>query len=381
MVSKKAISDKDWHFMKKYDHLPSDTSETVDTNVNRLEAVGGSLAVDNVSEFGLEGGSSDKESINIGLRREARGGLGTGRSTVKDASALGNLGSGNLAEVLTDVSMGVLGLFRGGGQTSSNGPDGFVGNDDLLPVLLGEGIGISLDLRENILVGGSSLPLLKGLSTACHDRQTLVQGVLGLGGDLNIALSLSTAFRMSNNNPADSHISKHISAGLTSEGAISLHPAILGTDRDIAAKSLLHLLDVNLRWADDNLGISGKSGLVDHGNKIVGLGDSTIALPVSSDEELAGFHLARRVVGPKMTRRDMEATRMRSLFYFKLILDPYFSRLETYRAAALEALAAMLRVACMMLMGADVLTVALPNKICYCVFVSSKKRSSTVRSG
>jgi hypothetical protein len=77
----------------------------------------------------------------------------------------------------------------------------------------------------------------------------------------------------------------------------------------------------------------------------------------------------------------MEATRMRSLFYFKLILDPYFSRLETYRAAALEALAAMLRVACMMLMGADVLTVALPNKICYCVFVSSKKRSSTVRSG
>mmetsp|Transcript_23716 Transcript_23716/g.49935 ORF Transcript_23716/g.49935 Transcript_23716/m.49935 type:complete len:222 (+) Transcript_23716:533-1198(+) len=56
----------------------SDTSETVNTNINRLQAIFRSLAVDNISEFGFEGGSTDQESIDVRLSRKPRSSGGVG---------------------------------------------------------------------------------------------------------------------------------------------------------------------------------------------------------------------------------------------------------------------------------------------------------------
>jgi hypothetical protein len=59
--------------------------------------------------------------------------------------------------------MSILGLFRGGGKTSSDSPNGLVRNDGISPVLLGENISIRLNLRENIVVGGSGFTVFEGL--------------------------------------------------------------------------------------------------------------------------------------------------------------------------------------------------------------------------
>ena len=71
-------------------------------------------------------GTADEETIDIGLGRKTTGSGGGGGSTVEDAAALGNVGTGDLTEVLTDVGVGVLGLLGGGGKTGANGPDGLV---------------------------------------------------------------------------------------------------------------------------------------------------------------------------------------------------------------------------------------------------------------
>ena len=104
----------------------ADAAESVDANVDGLERVLGAVAVDDVGELGLEGGTADEETIDIGLGRKTTGSGGGGGSTVEDAAALGNVGTGDLTEVLTDVGVGVLGLLGGGGKTGANGPDGLV---------------------------------------------------------------------------------------------------------------------------------------------------------------------------------------------------------------------------------------------------------------
>ncbi len=280
-----------------FKNLPSDTSETVDTNVDGLQAVLGSLAVDNISEFGFEGSSSDQESVNVGLGGKSGSGGGVGRTSVKDTGVGGNIGSGNFAKVLTNIGVGVLSLLGGGGETGSNGPDGFVGDDDVLPVLGGENVGVGLDLGENKVVGGSGFTVFKGFSAACEDLDSLVEGVFGLGGDLLVGFTLSATFGVTDKSPFDSHIGYHIGAGFSGEGPISLGPNILDTDGNIFAKSFRDSLDVELRWADNDFGIGRQSGLVEHGNKLLGLGDSSVALPVTSDEEFAGFDLGGGRVG------------------------------------------------------------------------------------
>mmetsp|Transcript_17888 Transcript_17888/g.26244 ORF Transcript_17888/g.26244 Transcript_17888/m.26244 type:complete len:338 (-) Transcript_17888:429-1442(-) len=170
----------------------SNTSKSINTNLYGLQGFLGSLTVDNISEFWLEGCSSNKETVNIRFGRKSRSsGSGCG-SSVKDTAFSSNLGTCDLSKVLTDSLVGILSLLRGGSQTSSDGPNGFVGNDSVLPVLLCENIGVSLDLRKHVFVSSSSLTCLKRLSTARHNLKSLIQSIFRLLGNLLIALSLST---------------------------------------------------------------------------------------------------------------------------------------------------------------------------------------------
>mmetsp|Transcript_27918 Transcript_27918/g.41391 ORF Transcript_27918/g.41391 Transcript_27918/m.41391 type:complete len:568 (-) Transcript_27918:151-1854(-) len=247
----------------------SNTSESIDTNSDRLERFLTSIAVDNISKFWLEGSSSNKESINIRLSRKSSSSSSSCRSSVKNTGLLSNLSSCNFSEVLTDSLVGILSLLGGSSQTSSNRPDGFVSNYNILPVLLGENISISLDLGKDILVGGSSLTSLKGLSAACHNLESLIKRILGLGCNFSITLSLSTTLRVSAYSPANSHISKHISRGFSGVSSISLYPNILCSYSNILAKLLSDSLNVYRGRAYDDLGVGGEGGLVEHGNEIV----------------------------------------------------------------------------------------------------------------
>mmetsp|Transcript_440 Transcript_440/g.1006 ORF Transcript_440/g.1006 Transcript_440/m.1006 type:complete len:217 (+) Transcript_440:1341-1991(+) len=187
--------------------------------------------------------------------------------------------------------MSVLCLLRSGSQSSSNGPDGFIGNDNIVPVLLAEDIGICLNLRKDKVIGSSSLTCLQWLTAACNNLQSLVKSILGLGGNLSISLSLSTTFRMSHNSPLNTHVLQHISRCLSSKGTISLSPNILRSNGYISTKLLLHSLNIHLGRTYDNFRISGESGLVEHGHKVIDLADGSIALPVTADEEFTSLDL------------------------------------------------------------------------------------------
>mmetsp|Transcript_2577 Transcript_2577/g.4651 ORF Transcript_2577/g.4651 Transcript_2577/m.4651 type:complete len:498 (-) Transcript_2577:2604-4097(-) len=185
----------------------ADAAESVDSDVDGLGGLLGGLAVHDVSELGLEGGSSDKETVDVGLLTEAGGGGPGGGSSVKDAGLLGNGCSSDLAEVLPAVGVGLLGLLRGGGEAGADGPDGLVGDDDPLPVLRGEDVGIGLELGEDEVVGGSGLAVLLGLSAASDDGEALVEGVFGLGGAFLVGLALLPPLRVADDGPAEAHVS------------------------------------------------------------------------------------------------------------------------------------------------------------------------------
>jgi hypothetical protein len=53
---------------------------------------------------------------------------------------------------------------------------------------------------------------------------------------------------------------------------------------------------MHLGRANDDLRIDGEGSLVEHGNQLFGLRDGTIALPVTTNKELAGFGASRRMV-------------------------------------------------------------------------------------
>mmetsp|Transcript_8206 Transcript_8206/g.24575 ORF Transcript_8206/g.24575 Transcript_8206/m.24575 type:complete len:472 (-) Transcript_8206:150-1565(-) len=278
-------------------HEATNAAKAVDSNVDGLEGFLRALAVHDIGKLGLEGGTSNKESINVFLGRKARGGGPASGPAVKDAGVGSDVGASNLAEVLTDVSVCVLGLLRGGSEAGANGPDGLVGDDNIGPVLLGEDVGVRLDLGEDEFVRGASLAGLKGLAAAGDHLEALVECVFGLLGHLLVRLALSAALGMSDDGPAHAHILEHVSGGFAGEGSISLDPAVLRSDSDVGSELLLHALNVNLRRAHDNLRVRAESRLVEHRDEVVHLRDGAVALPVASDEEFAGLRARRRMVG------------------------------------------------------------------------------------
>mmetsp|Transcript_13312 Transcript_13312/g.21849 ORF Transcript_13312/g.21849 Transcript_13312/m.21849 type:complete len:202 (+) Transcript_13312:460-1065(+) len=187
--------------------------------------------------------------------------------------------------------MSLLCLLRSSSQSSSNGPDGFIGNDNIVPIFLTENIGICLNLREDKVICSSSLTCFQWLTTARNNLQSLVKSILGLGGNLGITLSLSTTFRVSHNSPLNTHILQHIRRCLSSKGTISLGPHILSSNRYISTKLLLHSLNIHLGRTNDNFRISGESRLIEHGHKVIDLADGSIALPVTADEEFTSLDL------------------------------------------------------------------------------------------
>lgn len=77
-------------------------------------------------------------------------------------------------------------LLRSGGDTGTDGPHGFVGNDDVLPVLLLEDVDAGLDLGLADLHGSTGLSVLQELADAEDDLEAVLEG------DLRMATTTTT---------------------------------------------------------------------------------------------------------------------------------------------------------------------------------------------
>lgn len=78
--------------------------------------------VDDVDEGGLQAGTADEETIDIGLLGQLLAVLLADGAAVDDADVVGGLGGDGVGEPLADGGVDLLGLLGGGDLAGANGP-------------------------------------------------------------------------------------------------------------------------------------------------------------------------------------------------------------------------------------------------------------------
>lgn len=86
----------------------------------------------------LEGSTTDKATVNVGVGEKFLGVAGLAAAAIKDAGLVSYFFAVFLSNEATDEGVNFLSLFGSGGFASTNGPDGFVSNDDIGKLLSGE---------------------------------------------------------------------------------------------------------------------------------------------------------------------------------------------------------------------------------------------------
>ena len=205
--------------------------------------------------FGLQAGTTNKETIDIGLGAEGLGVLAVDTATVQDAGRIGDGTRYILLEPLADGGVDVLGLLNGSNLAGANRPDGFVGNDDVLPVSVASKLG--LQLAELLLDDGNGLvrlTLLQGLAAAPDDTNTTISGELGLGSNHIVGLAQDgSSLRVAEDGPGNTAVLELGYADLTGERAIGLVKDVLGGDVDVRGQVLADEKEVQGRRGNDNL--------------------------------------------------------------------------------------------------------------------------------
>jgi hypothetical protein len=158
----------------------------------------------------------------------------------------------------------LLCLLSAGHLTGTNGPDGLVRDNNVLP----RGLAVQLLLEGSKLLGDdldclAGLALLKGLATAPDDANAAIGGVLGLGGDDGVRVAeVGAALGVAQDGPGDVAVLELGDRDLAGEGAVGLVEDVLGSDFDARAEVLADQEEVE-RWrGDDNLGVGVQLSLV-----------------------------------------------------------------------------------------------------------------------
>lgn len=255
---------------------------------DRLLYVGLQTGVDNFDEGRLQAGTANQKTVHIGLLGEVAAVLLADGATVDDADVLRGLSGDVVAEPLADSGVDLLGLLGGSDLAGADGPDGLIGNDDLLPLLLGKVLGDSSKLPSNDVDGFASLTLLQGLTNAKDDVQATINGSLGLASnELVSLLKDDTTLAVSDNDPVNLSILELLNANFTGESTVGLVEDILGSNANLGVGSLAGEEEVESGGGDDDLDGGVELGLVEVLNDGGDGVSDTVHLEVTTDEELA----------------------------------------------------------------------------------------------
>lgn len=243
---------------------------------------------DDIEEVGLEGSATDEETIDIGLLEKISGVFTVDRTTILNTGLSADFLRHILAQPATDKSMSILSNFRSSSLTSSNCPNRLIGNDDAAPVLYRALECFKLSLQD--IIGLLSLSLSKGLTDANNRVETNFLSLRDLGSDQFIGLTVvSSSLRVTDNDPVDIEIFQLVSADFTGESTLSASAHVLTGNLDLSVEQSLHGSDMNGDRSDDNfeLIIAEGSLVEDIVDKILDGLDSTVALPVTTDDHLS----------------------------------------------------------------------------------------------
>lgn len=160
--------------------------------------------------------------------------------------------------------MNLLGLLGGGHLAGTDGPDGLVRDDDVLP----GGLTVQLLLEGSELLGDdvdglAGLALLEGLAAAPDDAHAVVGGVLGLGGDDGVRVAeVGAALGVAQDGPGDVAVLELGDRDFAGEGTVGLVEDVLRGDLDAGAEVLPDQEEVECWGGDDYFGVGVQLGLV-----------------------------------------------------------------------------------------------------------------------
>lgn len=179
--------------------------------------------------------------------------------------------------------MSLLGDLWSGSLTSADSPDWLVSDNDVAPVLAVLSNGIKLSL-----VDGSSLSrfsFLEELTNAGKDGEAMVDGELGLQGDILVSLTIeSSSLGVTGEGPVNTSILDHLDGVLSSVGTVSSKREVLHTNVHIVSDDSLNVWDMKSGWANENVNLGWVELEVVENLSWEGFGEreGAIAFPVAS---------------------------------------------------------------------------------------------------
>ena len=200
----------------------------------------------------LQAGTANKETVNVLLLGEVLAVLSVDAAAVKDPGLVGDLVTNVGHEPLADGGVNLLGLLDGGDLAGADGPDGLVGDDDVLPVanLGGDSSKLALDHLDSL----ARLALLERLAAAPDDADATLGSNLSLVGDDLVRLPEDgPALRVAEDGPVDATVLELGDADLAGEGAVGLVKDVLGGNLDARLEVLAHEEEVESRRSDHHL--------------------------------------------------------------------------------------------------------------------------------
>src|SRR5699024_9021787 len=100
---------------------------------------------------GLEAGTADQGTVDIVLTHDAAGVVALDRTAVEQTHGPGDLGRVELGQAGADRRADLLSVLGGGDLAGTDGPDGLVGDDELLGLLGGDALQRAVDLAQDVL--------------------------------------------------------------------------------------------------------------------------------------------------------------------------------------------------------------------------------------
>ena len=188
----------------------------------------------------LERGAADEAAVDVGLGEEL---LRVGRlagAAVEDRGVVRDGLVEEAGEDFADVGVDLLGLGRRGGLAGADGPDGLIGDDDLLHVLGGEVLedGLGLGGANGEVLAG--LALVEVLADAEDDAETRLEGEFHFLDELLVGLAVVLAtLGVAEDGPLAADGLQHVDGDFAGVGALGVVGAVLGGELHLGALELL----------------------------------------------------------------------------------------------------------------------------------------------
>ena len=156
-------------------------------------------SINDLSETGLQSSTTDllkikltsfqkysrsyQETIDVLLLEKINGVLFSDGTTVDNSDGVRDVLGDFLGQMSSDESVDFFSLFGGSGLSGTDGPNGFVGNDDSGVIFSRELALQSVELSGDDVQSFIAFSLLKRFTDTEDNVKTVVQSVSSLGGD------------------------------------------------------------------------------------------------------------------------------------------------------------------------------------------------------